>query len=87
MQALPYRTSKTALSMVTSQLAWEFREDNVKVISICPRFTATGTSEQKKVEHGAKLTDVSIKQLMSIVTGERDAEATRFLHADGLYEW
>lgn len=87
MQALPYRASKTALSMVTSQLAWEFKDANVKVFSICPGFTASGISEQNKVEHGAKPTDVSVRQLMNIVSGERDAEATKFLHADGVYEW
>ncbi|KAM0718246.1 hypothetical protein Q7P37_006578 [Cladosporium fusiforme] len=85
--ALPYRVSKTALSMISAQLVYEFKDDNIKVFTICPGFTVSNLGPHNTVENGAKPTDEAVKPLMKIVAGERDAEATKFLHAEGLYDW
>ncbi|KAL1586115.1 hypothetical protein WHR41_04911 [Cladosporium halotolerans] len=85
--ALPYRASKTALSIITAQLVWEFKDDNVKFFTVCPGFTVSNLGKANTEENGAKPTDVAVKGLMNIVTGERDGEASKFLHSDGLYDW
>lgn len=85
--ALPYNSSKTALSMVTAQLVYDFKDDNVKLFTICPGFTVSNLGPQNTVESGAKPTDEAVRPLMKIVEGERDAEATKFLHAKGQYQW
>lgn len=87
LSAQPYRASKTALSMITAQLVWEFKDDNVKFFTVCPGFTVSNLGKANTEENGAKPTDVAVKGLMNIVTGERDGEASKFLHADGLYDW
>lgn len=85
--ALPYRASKAALSMVTAQLVFEFKDDNIKFFTVCPGFTVSNLGPQNKVENGAKPTDEAVRPLLKIVAGERDDEATKFLHADGQYDW
>lgn len=85
--ALPYRASKAALHMVTAQLVFEFKDDNIKFFTVCPGFTVSNLGAQNKVENGAKPTDEAVRPLLKIVAGKRDDEATRFLHADGQYDW
>lgn len=85
--ALPYRASKAALHMVTAQLVYEFKDDNIKFFTVCPGFTVSNLGAQNRVENGAKPTDEAVRPLVKIVEGERDDEATKFLHADGQYDW
>lgn len=87
MPILPYSASKAALSMVTGQLVFDFKDDNVKFFTVCPGFTVSKLSSQNTTENGATPTDEAVKPLMKIVTGERDAEASSFLHANGQYPW
>ena len=86
--ALPYRASKAALHMVTAELIYEFKDDtNIKFFTVCPGFTVSNLGPQNNAEHGAKPTDEAVRPLMKIVEGERDEEASKFLHADGQYSW
>lgn len=85
--ALPYRASKAALHMVSAQLVWDFREDDVRVFTVCPGFTVSNLGEENSEANGARPTGEAVEPLVRIVEGERDAEAGGFLHAGGLYEW
>ncbi|MGI4729950.1 MAG: SDR family NAD(P)-dependent oxidoreductase [Janthinobacterium lividum] len=40
-KATGYQSSKTALNMYTINLAFDLRETNFKVNSVCPGFTST----------------------------------------------
>jgi NAD(P)-dependent dehydrogenase (short-subunit alcohol dehydrogenase family) len=87
MEALPYRVSKTALSMVTAQCVYDFRDEDVKFFTVCPGFTVSNLGEENSAENGARPTDEAVKGLMGVVEGERDADAGKFLHEGGLYDW
>ncbi len=55
-KVLAYCASKAALNMLTVQLAYEFRHENIAVNSVNPGFTATdlnGNSGTQTVEEGA----------------------------------
>jgi NAD(P)-dependent dehydrogenase (short-subunit alcohol dehydrogenase family) len=86
-QALPYRVSKAALNMVTAQLVYEFKDDDVKFFTVCPGFTVSNLGEANSEAYGARPTAEAVKGLMGVVEGERDADAGKFLHESGLYDW
>jgi len=56
-KATGYQSSKTALNMYTINLAFDLRETNFKVNSVCPGFTSTDINNHQgpgKVEDAAK---------------------------------
>lgn len=56
-KATGYQSSKTALNMYTINLAFDLRETNFKVNSVCPGFTNTDINNHQgpgKVEDAAK---------------------------------
>jgi len=85
--ALPYRVSKTALSMVTAQLVYEFKDEGVLFFTVCPGFTVSNLGEENSEANGARPTAEAVRGLMGVVEGERDADAGKFLHESGLYDW
>lgn len=54
---LGYSASKAALNMMTVQLAYEFRDTNIKVNSVCPGYCATDINDKQgflSAEEGAR---------------------------------
>lgn len=54
---LGYSASKAALNMMTVQLAYEFRDTNIKVNSVCPGYCATDINDNQgflSAEEGAR---------------------------------
>jgi NAD(P)-dependent dehydrogenase (short-subunit alcohol dehydrogenase family) len=87
LSALPYSVSKTALSMVTAQLVYDFKDEEVKVFTVCPGFTVSNLGEENSEANGARPTADAVRGLMGVVEGKRDDEAGKFLHEGGLYDW
>ncbi|KAF2674329.1 short chain dehydrogenase/reductase [Microthyrium microscopicum] len=86
-----YRLSKTALNMWAIQEYKELKDKGVKVFIMCPglvRSNLRGKTEDK-VSAGGHAQDptVSGQTILSIAEGKRDADAGKFVHKDGLYEW
>jgi NAD(P)-dependent dehydrogenase (short-subunit alcohol dehydrogenase family) len=87
LQALPYLVSKTALSMVTAQCVYDFKDEDVLFFTVCPGFTVSNLGEENSEANGARPTAEAVRGLMGVVEGERDADAGKFLHESGLYDW
>ena len=51
-----------------------------------PGFVASNLGSHNKVENGAKPTVEGAIPIVKILDGDRDAEAGKFLHAEGHYE-
>ena len=86
-----YRASKAALNMV-AVIEWrEFHKKGLKVFTMCPGFVVSnirGTSEEARTWGGAAGDpDVSGNILLSILQGERDADAGKLVYKDGIYPW
>jgi NAD(P)-dependent dehydrogenase (short-subunit alcohol dehydrogenase family) len=80
---LGYNSSKAALNMFTVNLAWELRDTNIKVNSICPGYTATdlnNNSGPQTIEEGS----IAIVKYAQI--GD-DGSSGGFFHKDGEYAW
>jgi NAD(P)-dependent dehydrogenase (short-subunit alcohol dehydrogenase family) len=87
MKAEPYRSSKSALNMVTACQAVEYGALGFKVFAYCPGFTVSNLGPRNKTEMGAKPTSEGAAPIVKILNGERDAEHGRFLHGTGQYPW
>lgn len=86
-----YRASKAALNMVALQESIEFSETALKVFALCPGFVKSnlrGPSEEARSGWG-KAGDPtrSGETILSVIQGERDADAGKFVHGDGVYPW
>ena len=101
-QAVPYRASKIAFNMITACLYVEYGlgiEQNdgdksdggekklMKVFAYDPGFTVSNLSSHNKAEFGARSAEETVKSIMEVVDGKRDAEAGRFIHNSGEYPW
>jgi NAD(P)-dependent dehydrogenase (short-subunit alcohol dehydrogenase family) len=86
---VPYRASKTALHMITACQAYEYGPLGWKVFNFCPGFTESNMSPMNKVEHGAKPVADSVKPLIRVLAGERDAESGGYLNGteEGTWPW
>ena len=86
-----YRASKAALNMIAVLEAMEFGSKGLKVFAMCPGFVVSnlrGTDDEAKSGWGnAGDPLVSGKTVLSIIQGERDADAGKFVHKDGVYPW
>jgi len=87
LEALPYCVSKTALSMVTAQLVYDFKDEDVLFFTVCPGFTVSNLGEENSEANGARPTAEAVRGLMGVVEGGRDGDAGKFLHEGGLYDW
>ncbi|KAF2819868.1 NAD(P)-binding protein [Ophiobolus disseminans] len=87
MVAIPYRTSKAVLNMVTVCQAYEHGPKGWKVFAYCPGHTESDLGPMNKVEFGAKLTSEGAGPMVGIIAGERDGEHGGFLRADGQWAW
>ncbi|CAG5178137.1 uncharacterized protein ALTATR162_LOCUS8551 [Alternaria atra] len=87
MKALPYRTSKAALNMLTACQDYEYGPKGWKVFCFCPGFTESNLGPMNKVEHGAKPTSEGAKPMVAILEGKRDEEHGGYLKADGCWPW
>ncbi|KAF2102545.1 short chain dehydrogenase/reductase [Rhizodiscina lignyota] len=86
-----YRMSKAALDMLMVQEYTALRGKGVKVFAMCPglvRSNLRGKSATEVSAGGAAGDpDISGHTMLTIVQGERDADAGRIVHKDGTYNW
>lgn len=80
---LSYNSSKAALNMFTVNLAWELRDTNIKVNSICPGYTATDLNNNSGPQ---TIEDGSIAIVKYAQIGD-DGPTGGFFHKDGEYPW
>lgn len=89
--ATAYRVSKAALNMLAACHTVEFREWGCKVWAFDPGYVVTNLTGEADRERrkalGAESSEVSARELLRIVTGERDGEVGRHVHKDGVYPW
>ncbi|MCJ1406149.1 hypothetical protein MMC19_000214 [Ptychographa xylographoides] len=86
-----YRASKAALNMIALQESIEFRSTALRVFALCPGFVRSnlrGQTEEAR-SGGGKAGDpqISGQTILSVIQGERDADAGQFVHKDGIYPW
>ncbi len=84
---LPYRSSKTALSMVTACQFVEYGDMGIKVFLYDPGFTVSNLSENNTAEKGARSARESVLPLIDVIEGKRDAECGLHLHNTGTWPW
>ncbi|KAI9732933.1 MAG: hypothetical protein M1818_007366 [Claussenomyces sp. TS43310] len=86
-----YRSSKTALNMIAVLESKHFESQGLKVFAVCPGFVVSnlrGMSDEARRGWGrAGDPQVSGKTILEILQGERDADAGKFVHKDGVYPW
>ncbi|KAH8821439.1 short chain dehydrogenase/reductase [Xylogone sp. PMI_703] len=86
-----YRASKAALNMIAVVEWRDYHEKGLKVFAMCPGLVVSnlrGTSEEARTFGGAAGDPtVSGQTLLSILQGERDADAGKLVHKDGVYPW
>lgn len=80
---LGYNASKAALNMFTVNLAWELRDTNAKVNSICPGYVATDLNNHSGPGTAA---DGAIAIARYVQIGN-DGPTAGFFHKDGAYGW
>ena len=86
-----YRASKAALNMI-ALLEWMDHGPNMKVFAISPGFVVSnlrGTDDDSRNGWGmgAGNPDVAGDFILNIINGERDADAGKLIHKDGVYPW
>ena len=86
-KAVQYRSSKSALNMVTACQVVDYGGLGFKVFAYCPGFTVSNLGPHNNAESGAKPTSEGAAPMVKILNGERDAEHGKFIHEDGQYPW
>ncbi|CAI6306520.1 unnamed protein product [Periconia digitata] len=84
---VPYRSSKTALNMVSACQYVEYGDLGIKVFLYDPGFTVSNLSENNTAEKGARSARESVLPLMDVLEGRRDDECGGFLHNTGSWPW
>jgi len=84
-----YRASKAALNMLMASYWHELEGDGFKVFSVCPGFLVTDISGNKEWSRrmGAEEPELGGKFILSVMNGERDADAGKVVKHDGVWGW
>ncbi len=87
-----YRASKAALNMVALQESITFSSTALKVFAVCPGTVKSNinrgeSDEIQKVNSNAGDPETSGEIILSIIKGERDLDAGKFVHEKGVYPW
>lgn len=86
-----YRMSKSALDMIAITEHYKYGPKGVKVFALCPGLVKSnlrGTKpEQVNAGGRAGSADVSGQTVLSVIEGQRDADAGKFVHKGGVYPW
>jgi NAD(P)-dependent dehydrogenase (short-subunit alcohol dehydrogenase family) len=86
-----YRASKAALNMIALQEFIEFEESGLRVFAVCPGFVRSNLRGKSEDEisgwGGAGDASVSGETILKILQGERDGDAGKLVHKDGIYPW
>jgi len=84
-----YRASKAALNMLMACYWNELAEDGFKVFGVCPGALVTDISGNKEFmrQMGATEPEVGAAVILSVVKGERDADAGKVVKSDGIWGW
>ncbi|MDR3615959.1 MAG: SDR family oxidoreductase [Candidatus Obscuribacterales bacterium] len=78
-----YSASKAALNMMTVQLAYELRDTNIKVNSVCPGYCATDLNDHRGVETAES---GSIEAVRLALLGAA-APSGQYLNKEGALPW
>lgn len=77
--------------MITIQESVEFSETAWKVFAMCPGFVRPNPRRKSEEERSgwgkAGDLEVSGERVLSILCEERDVDAGKFGHRDGIYPW
>lgn len=87
LKGYPYRTSKSALSMVSACQLVEYEPAGIKVFLYDPGFTQSNLSTHNTAENGARNASESVMPLIDVLEGRRDEEVGKLLHNTGSYPW
>lgn len=87
-----YRASKAALNMIAVLEHRDYSAQGLKVFTMSPGFVVSnlrGTDEDARNGWGMDAGDpmVAGQTLLSLIKGERDADAGKFVHKDGVHPW
>lgn len=86
-----YRMSKAGLNMFVTQQHRIYRDQGLKVFSVCPGLVRSNLrgSEEAAISAGGRAisADTSGETMLAIIDGKRDSDAGLFLHKDGVYPW
>ncbi|KAH7305517.1 short chain dehydrogenase/reductase [Stachybotrys elegans] len=89
--SVAYRASKAALNMVAMHEQLETKEEKLNVRILCPGFVVSnlrGSSEEARTGWGgAGDPENSARLILSIIRGERDADADKLISVDGFHTW
>lgn len=87
-KAVPYRTSKAALNMVSACQAYEYGPLGWKVFCYNPGFTVSNLSGMNTAENGARPTSEGAKPIVDMLDGKRDEDHSKYCNGDqGYYPW
>ncbi len=89
-ETIGYRCSKVALNMLMLDWNHKLKADGVKVWGVGPGMLATGLGDMPKEvlqKMGTGHPSAGGKVLLSVVEGERDADAGKLINKDGLSAW
>lgn len=75
-----YRTSKTALNMITKNLAIDFKDDNIGFVPIHPGYVATDMTNHAE---GAIDVETSVTGIAKVISGLTLADSGKFLDYEG----
>lgn len=89
--SVAYRASKSALNMIAMHEQLEVKDTKLKVRIICPGFVVSnlrGPSEEAR-QGGGRAGDptMSARLVLSVLRGEREADAKRLIQTDGYHPW
>jgi NAD(P)-dependent dehydrogenase (short-subunit alcohol dehydrogenase family) len=87
-----YRTTKTALNMITGNQNYNYRSWGGKAWAYCPGFVVTNLTgeddRQNRINKGAESSETSAEGILDIVNGKRDDEWNKFVTRRGeTYPW
>ena len=82
-KALAYNASKAALNMFTVDLAYDLRDSEVKVNSVCPGYTATDLNNHS----GPQTIEEGAVAIVRLARANDEVPTGGFIHKNGTYPW
>lgn len=80
---LGYSASKAALNMMTVQLAYELRDTNIKVNSVCPGYCATDINDNK----GMHTAEEGAREPARLALLDKTGPTGEYRNTDGVIPW
>jgi len=78
-----YSASKAALNMMTVQLAYELRDTNIKVNSVCPGYCATDLNDHQ----GVQSAEEGALEPARLALLDKSGPSGQYLNREGIVQW